>query len=96
MDRTSSTTQLRRAARELGPLVVETRWFIYGSTLENDLGSDLDVLIVYDHGDHERAIDLMTAIEASDVPQPIEIQLLSAHEETDMHAIRELRAVQVV
>jgi len=95
MELSSSTTALREARRRLLAQAVDSRWFIFGSTLDNNPTSDLDLLIVYDHEDHQRAARLLATLEQLDLPQPLHIEMLSAKEEAQMDGIAAFQATPI-
>lgn len=77
---------LRALAASL-PLAEGTRWYVFGSVLQDDpLAADLDVLILYPEG-HDTA-NLRRAVEDFPIRLPIDLYMMTAEEEREFDFIR--------
>jgi predicted nucleotidyltransferase len=87
---------LATAAEQAGKLAEETRWYLFGTKARDEAEArDLDVLIVYDHGDIPRARTLAGWLEANGPVPPVDLVLLSAEEERQINFVEKEEAVLV-
>ena len=95
-DHASLTTSLVAIAESLVDLAASTRWYVFGSASRGaDRPADVDLLIVYDHGDVEMALDLREALLQSFPPEPIDLVLLHSDEEAELRFIERGACIQI-
>ena len=83
-----ATGELAAAAERAAGLAEGTRWYLFGSASRDGcLADDLDVLIVYDHGDISNAKDLAGWLETQGPVPPADLVILSEEEERQTNFI---------
>lgn len=75
------TSDLADLAERAGQLAHDTRWYLFGSSSRKEpKPRDIDLLIVYAHGDVDRARELSAWLEANGPMPPVDLVLLSEDE----------------
>ncbi len=95
-DQASLTTSLVAIAESLHDVAASTRWYLFGSATRGvSIPGDVDLLVVYDHGDVDRALDLREALFRGFPPEAIDLVLLSPDEEAELGFIKRASCVQI-